>query len=149
MRWVNELGVGPFFLTDYQPGTFEDITYHGEPADLAMKVAIAQAGNVQIELIEPQTERCAYRDSVPKGQMGFHHMCVWTLDFAADHKYMTDLGYAAANTGKVGAVEFAYFDTRPLTGCMLEVVTKNEGTVARFEEFAAAAIDWDGKDPIR
>jgi len=44
MKWVNELGVGPFFLTDYTPGTFEEITYRGEPSDLSMKVAIAQAG---------------------------------------------------------------------------------------------------------
>ena len=32
---------------------------------------------------------------------------------------------------------------------MLEVVTKNEGTVKRFEEIARAAHNWDGKDPIR
>jgi|TARA_B110000967_G_scaffold165436_1_gene173136 methylmalonyl-CoA/ethylmalonyl-CoA epimerase len=149
MKWVNELGIGPFFLTDYTPGTFENITYRGEPSDLSMKVAIAQAGNVQIELIEPTTDQCAYRDSVPEGQMAFHHMCVWTLDFEADLKYMEGLDYAAANTGKVGDVEFAYFDTRPLMGCMLEVVTKNEGTVARFENIAETARYWDGKDPIR
>ena len=149
MKWVDELGIGPFFLTDYKPGTFESITYRGEQSDLSMKVAIAQAGNVQIELIEPLTEQCAYHDSVPKGQMGFHHMCVWTLDFEADLTYMESLGYTAANTGKVGHIDFAYFDTRPLMGCMLEVVTKNEGTVARFAEIAAAAENWDGKDPIR
>ena len=148
-KWTNELGVGPFFLTDYKPGTFETITYRGEAADLAMRIGIAQAGNVQIELIEPLTEQCAYRDSVPKGQMGFHHMCVWTLDFAADCEYMEQLGYTTANTGKVGDVEFAYFDTRPLMGCMLEVVTRQEATVARFAEIAQASIDWDGKDPIR
>ncbi len=149
MKWVNELGVGPFFLTDYAEDTFEEITYRGEPSKLAMKVAIAQAGPVQIELIEPISEQCAYRDSVPKGQIGFHHMCVWTLDFDADLQYMESLDYTAANTGKVGHVQFAYFDTRPLMGCMLEVVTRNDGTVNRFAEIAAAAENWDGKDPIR
>ena len=34
-------------------------------------------------------------------------------------------------------------------GCMLEVVTKNEGTVARFAEIAETARNWNGKDPIR
>jgi hypothetical protein len=149
MKWVNELGVGPFFLTDYTPDTFEQITYRGNPSALAMKVAIAQAGNIQIELIEPVTEKCAYRDSVPKGQMGFHHMCVWTLDFESDLNYMQSLGYTAANTGKVRDLDFAYFDTRPLMGCMLEVVTKNEGTVSRFKEIAKTARNWDGEDPIR
>lgn len=149
MRWVNEMGIGPFFLSDYQPGTFDSVTYRGQAADLSMKVALAQAGPVQIELIEPHTEQCAYRDSVKPGQMGFHHMCVWTHDFEADRQYMEDLGYATANAGKIGPVDFAYFDTRPLMGCMLEVVSKNDGTVARFAEIAEAAIDWDGSNPIR
>ncbi len=78
-----------------------------------MKVAIAPAGNVQIELIEPTTDQCAYRDSVPEGQLGFHLMCVWTLDFEADLRDMESesLGYAAANTGKVRHIDFAYLDT--------------------------------------
>ena len=93
LRWADEMGVGPFFLNEYPTGTFSDVTYRGEPADLAMKVAIAQAGPVQIELIEPITEQCAYRDSVPKGSEGFHHMCVWTLDFDADRSYFESFGY--------------------------------------------------------
>ena len=149
MKWVNELGVGPFFLSDYKPGTFESVTYRGDEADLSMRVAIAQAGNVQIELIEPLTEVCAYRDSVPAGTEGFHHMCVWTHDFDADRNYYENLGYGTANSGRVGNVDFAYFDTRPLMGCMLEVVTHNAPTVERFTMIAESAVDWDGKDPIR
>lgn len=149
MKWVNEMGVGPFFLTEYKPGTFDSITYHGKIADLSMKVALAQAGNVQIELIEPLTEQCAYRDSVPAGSEGFHHMCVWTHDFEADKQYFAGLGYEAANTGKIRDVDFAYFDTRPLMGCMLEVVTHNPATVERFGMIAEVGNNWDGKDPIR
>ena len=148
MRWVDEMGVGPFFLTEYRD-VFTDMTYRGEVARLDMKVALAQAGPVQIELIEPLVERCAYRDSVPVGTTGFHHMCVWTHDIDADTDYFEGLGYPAANRGKVGDASFAYYDTRPLLGCMLEVVTKNDMIVARFEEIADAAVGWDGKDPIR
>ena len=149
LRWADEMGVGPFFLNEYPTGTFSDVTYRGEPADLAMKVAIAQAGPVQIELIEPITEQCAYRDSVPKGSEGFHHMCVWTLDFDADRSYFESFGYETANSGRIKSNDFAYFDTRPLMGCMLEVITQNPQTQARFAMIAEAAKDWDGKDPIR
>ena len=148
-KWVDELGVGPFHIADYTPETFDEITYQGQPSELAMRVGIAQAGNVQIELIEPISEKCAYRDSVPKGTMAFHHMCVWTLDFEADHAYFDKLGYPAANTGKLGDIEFAYFDTRPLLGCMLEVVTKADSVVQNFESYKEIAKNWDGKDPIR
>lgn len=149
MKWVTEMGVGPFFISEYPDGFFSDVTYRGKPADLSMRVAIAQAGNVQVELIEPLTPECAYRDVIPAGESGFHHMCVWTYDFQADVDYFERLGYAAANTGKVRNVDFAYFDTRPLMGCMLEIVTNNPGTEARFAMIAETAASWDGTDPIR
>ncbi|MBA57587.1 MAG: glyoxalase [Gammaproteobacteria bacterium] len=149
MRWVEEMGIGPFFINEYPYGTFDEVTYRGETADLSMKVALAQAGNIQIELIEPISPQCAYRDSIPIGKMGFHHMCVWTHDFQSDLQYMENLGYTAANTGKIGNVEFAYFDTRPLMDSMLEVVTYNKNTEGRFADIAAAADNWDGKDPLR
>ena len=76
-------------------------------------------------------------------------MCVWTYDFQSDLQYMENLGYTAANTGKIGNVEFAYFDTRPLMDSMLEVVTYNKSTEGRFADIAAAADNWDGKDPLR
>ena len=76
-------------------------------------------------------------------------MCVWTHDFDSDLHYMENLGYAAANTGKIGDVAFAYFDSRPLMGCMLEVVSYNESTAQRFESIAAAAKNWNGADPLR
>ena len=149
-RWVDEFGVGPFFVTDYVPGTFDEVTYRGRSADLSMRVALAQAGPVQIELIEPRSEVCAYRDSVAAGAPPtFHHMCVWTHDIEADTQYFADLDYPVANRGTVGNAEFAYYDTRPLLGCMLEVVTKNDNIVARFAEIAAAAQGWDGQRPIR
>jgi len=149
MKWVNEMGVGPFFLNEYPNGAFREVTYRSEAADLSMKVAIAQAGPVQIELIEPLTDTCAYRDSVPHGTEGFHHMCVWTLDFEADRRYFENLGYAAANTGRIRDNDFAYFDTRPLMGCMLEVITQNPKTQERFAMIAETAANWNGKDPIR
>jgi hypothetical protein len=148
MKWVNEMGVGPFFITEYT-NQFSDVSYRGEPAELSMIVALAQAGPTQVELIQPTVERCAYRDSVAPGTIGFHHMCVWTHDIEADTDYFAGLGYEAANMGTAGDVRFAYYDARPLMGCMLEVVTKTDGIVARFDQIAAAAVDWDGKDPLR
>ena len=146
-RWAKELGVGPFFISEYR-GVFDQVRYRGEPGELDMIVALAQNGPVQIELIQPLVARCAYRDSVPEGT-AFHHMCVWSEDVGADIAYFDSLGYAAANTASVRGIEFAYFDTRPLLGCMLEVVTLNSGTQARFAEIAAAGSEWDGEEIFR
>ncbi len=146
-RWVTELGVGPFFVMVQD--RLVDVTYRGEPAELAMRVALAQAGPVQIELIDQTSDGpSAYRDSVPAGDMGFHHMCVWTHDIDADTEYFASLGYPAATMGRSGA-RFAYYDTRPLLGCMLEVVEHQPRIEALFGAIAAASVDWDGADPVR
>ncbi len=147
-RWVEEMGVGPFFLTEYR-NAFAEVTYRDQPGQLDMRVALAQAGPVQIELIQPLVAQCAYRDSVPEGTLGFHHVCVWTHDIEADTQYFNRLGYATANWGRVGDLQFAYYDTRPLLGCMLEVVTKQDSIVERFAAIAQAADNWDGADPLR
>tara|TARA_B100000470_G_scaffold176787_1_gene141042 strand:- start:48 stop:569 length:522 start_codon:yes stop_codon:yes gene_type:complete len=148
MKWVNQMGIGPFFVSNYEDA-FTEVTYRNQPAELSMRVALAQAGPVQIELIEPLTQQCAYRDVVSAGQSGFHHMCVWSEDFEADQAYFEELGYVAANTGRSGITQFAYFDTRAFMGCMLELVTRHAAIETRFAEIAAAAVNWDGSDPIR
>lgn len=148
-QWSTEMGVGPFFFTEHTDG-LTDVKYRGEPSELSMIVALAQAGPVQIELIQPTTAKpCAYRDSVAPGAPGFHHMCVWTHDIDADSAYFEQLGYPTANIGDAGHVRFAYYDTRPLMGCMLEVVEQNPAIVQTFQRIAEAGAHWDGTRPIR
>ena len=148
-KWTDEMKVGPFFVAEHG-ANLTDITYRGAPSELSMKVALAQAGGVQIELIEPTTNKpCAYRDTVAEGRSGFHHMCVWTHDIDADTEYFAKLGYEAANLGTANGSRFGYFDTTPLMNCMLEVLEYNPGAEAMFQKIADAAQDWDGTDPVR
>jgi methylmalonyl-CoA/ethylmalonyl-CoA epimerase len=149
MRWVTELGVGPFFFTEHTDN-LTDITYRGQPSELSMIVGLAQAGPIQIELIQPTTDKpSAYRDSVEPGTVGFHHMCVWTHDIDADTEYFEQLGYPAATMGDAGHVRFGYYDTRPLLGCMLEVVEHRPAIVEHFQRIADIGAQWDGTRPIR
>lgn len=148
-KWINVMKVGPFFLFEHGPN-LTDMMYRGEPSELSMKVAMAQAGPVQIELIQPTTDKpCAYRDTVKPGTTGFHHMCVWTYDIDADSKYYADLGIETANIGNAGTAKFAYYDTSELFGCMIEVLEYNEGADAMFKRIAELGNSWDGKNPIR
>ena len=49
--WL-KVGIGPFFFVEYTPELFENSTYRGSPSPISMKIALAQAGDMQIELIE-------------------------------------------------------------------------------------------------
>lgn len=149
-HWTESLGVGPFFVKDYPPGSFDSILYRGNVADLSMRVALAQAGSIQIELIEPGEGPSAYRDMVPEGSAPtFHHFCAWTDDFVADQRALEAEGFESVNIGHSGPVTFGYFDTRGLLGCMLELVTRLPAVEARFQMMADVAKTWDGTDPLR
>ena len=54
--WL-KVGIGPFFFVEYAPELFENSTYRGSPSPISMKIALAQAGDMQIELIEPTGEQ--------------------------------------------------------------------------------------------
>lgn len=149
--WAEKTGIGPFFLTDYQEGVLVDTVYRGTSSPLTMKTALAQAGEMQIELIQPTGNRpSAYRDTVPEGRAGFHHIALWSDDVDADIAHYNEKGFQVAARGSAGGiVQFAYIDTSAVFGHMIELVEKNQIIQAVFKDVADAAIGWDGSDPVR
>ncbi len=149
-RWAVELGIGPFFVTEYVDG-ITDVEYRGGPGRLQMIVALAQVGPMQVELIQPTSEPNAYRDSIPAGSgVGFHHVCTWSHDLDADLDHLSALGYPVVNRAKAGGrTPIAYVDTRPLLGAMFELVTYHPAIQQRFEAIAEVCASWDGADPVR
>ena len=147
-RLVSNFGIGPFYI--YQFGnTFKDVLYRGEPGEFEIILALAQAGPLQIELIQPVSHPSVYRDSVPTGAMGFHHICAWTDDLAADVAHFNAIKCPSVCSANSGNVHFAYFDTRDIIGCMFEVVKKSSVNEELMQQVSDAAINWDGKQAIR
>ncbi len=151
-RWAKTFGVGPFFVAEYGPDILEDVTYRGEPGELRMKTAIAYAGPVQVELVEPLgATPNVYREAFPEGHEGFHHVCVWTDDIDAELARYASEGCAAANLGKVkgGGPRFGYVDARKSLGCYVELLEQSAPVQATFDMIAEACRHWDGTDPVR
>lgn len=146
-KLTTEMGIGPFFFMEQE---FSDSKYRGQPSACKFKLAITQAGPIQIELIQPLTEGCsAYRDSVKPGESKLHHMCVWSKDFDRDVAHFNSLGYITAQEGCVGGTRVAYLDTRELTGYMLEIIDQTPEATSLFDYIAESCKAWDGSDPWR
>lgn len=147
-RWIRTASIGPFFvMEDVRP---DNVLYRSEPASLNMRIAFAQAGPTQIELIQPLgAGPSIYRDSVPFGADGFHHVCYFTEDLDGEGARFSALGAPVACQARFGAMRYAYFDTRHLISCMTEVMEHDAAVEGMFAMIAKAAIDWDGRDPIR
>lgn len=146
--WSRIMGVGPFFALNYESGP--GLTYRGAPGELKMRVAWAQAGGAQIELIEPLSSAPnVYRDLVPSGDTRFHHVCLWSTDIEADCRSMAEAGFATAMESGPGASRFAYFDTSSVNGHMIEILERQEGIVGLFDRIKTFAADWNGERPLR
>jgi hypothetical protein len=145
-RYSQLLGIGPFYIAEYQSDRFADVMYRGQPGKLQMRTAIAYAGAVQIEFIEPIGEYpCCYRDTVPAGQEAFHHLCFWSHDLQADIERYRSQGCEVANRGRMrGGPAFAYVDATRSLGCMVELLEYGAGIAAVFDKWRAAGAAWSG-----
>jgi hypothetical protein len=147
MTWVAQ-GVGPFYVVRH--AQISDYQYRGTPAELDFSVAMAQAGAIQIELIQQHDGRPShYRDSYAPGESGFHHMCRFTADIDTDIAALGAMGSAVACRARSGDMRFAYVDTRHTIGCMTELIEDRASIRGLFDLVARGAEDWDGRDPIR
>ena len=99
LEWSKNLGIGPFFVNQYGPDEITNTTYRGQPGRFEIIVALAQAGQTQIELIQPLVEPSIYRDAIKPGQPGFHHVGAWSHDIESDIVWFEELNFPAITTG--------------------------------------------------
>jgi catechol 2,3-dioxygenase-like lactoylglutathione lyase family enzyme len=145
-RFSRTLGIGPFFIADYRPEFFETVEYRGQPGSLQMRTAIAYAGAIQVELIQPMgTGPSCYRDTVPAGREGFHHICFWTHDIDADIVDYVARGCSVAVRARVKkGPRFAYLDATASIGCMVELLEYSTGLAQVFDSWRATCAAWRG-----
>lgn len=148
-HWVNTAGVGPFFL--FEKVIFDNPVYRGKPTDnVDIVAAMAQAGDVQIELVCQNDNRPSiFRDVVPAGKAGLHHMALYCSDYDADLAAYAKAGAAVAFSGLMMGARTCWIDTTATLGFMVELIEANPVADAVFEQFRSAARDWDGSSPLR
>lgn len=147
-RWVKTFGIGPFFILK-SPEVGKPI-YRGRAGKVNFSAALAQAGDVHIELIEQHCESpSCYRDLVPKGREGFHHVAVIVEDYDMEVARYESLGCPVAASGEFGPLRFCYVDTSATMGGMVEVLEDLPFIRNYFARIRKAAEGWDGADPIR
>lgn len=148
-KWV-DLGVGPWFVirnveTDY-------FRYRGQDSPVEMSIALANSGDLQLELIEQHNDApSGYLDFLNAGHEGAQHLAYWTEDFDALYQTVIDAGFSVLHEGAIGGEHgrFAYFATEFDPGTVIEIsdISGPKGQV--FEYIKATAATWDGTDPIR
>ena len=146
-RWAQTMGVGPFILLEEIE--LPNIIYRGNPGELKLSAALADNGNIQVELIQPLHDHpSVYRDFYPTGKQGFHHMGVLTNDLAASIAEYEARGHGTiCSGGDPEGTEIAYMDTWDDAQCLTELIRPADSYMEMNEMLQAAARDWDGVTP--
>ncbi len=147
--WSETMGVGPWF---YNPRVgIEDYLYDGVSYQPHNSVALANSGDMQVELIQTRNDvPSMYRDFKERGLRGLQHVAFWTRQYDVDLEMMLERGFTLRMSGQVGQNgRFAYFAEEHHPGTVIELseVLGPKGTM--FDMIRAASVGWDGSDPVR
>jgi hypothetical protein len=148
-QWVEQLGVGPWFLLDHFSGV--DGSYRGQPSKADVAIAMSFAGHMLIELIQPNNNApSVYREAIEQRGYGFHHWGVGSKDIDRDMEAYRKRGAEAAFVLRVpSGGRVAYMDTTAELPGMVELIELGADLETMFTKFYRASLGWDGNDPVR
>lgn len=151
-HWAS-LGIGPFFALEHI--TFAECTFRGEPLQIDMSVAVAQWGDVQVELIKQYDDTPSiYTTTECSRRGGLQHLGVMTDSVAVSLAALAQKNIQPVQQGSTGnGIRFAYVDTdaQPgaYPGCMIELIERGPAIEGFFKLVRDAAETWDGRNPFR
>jgi len=147
-HWVEVCGVGPWFYAERLPLT--GFRYRGQAHDIHISVALANSGDVQLELIQQRDATPSmYRDFLAAGNEGLQHWSSWPEDYQARLERALRDGWTVGQDGDSARGPFVYFRNEGHPGTVIEMAELTPTRRRVFDAVRAAAVDWDGKDPIR
>jgi Glyoxalase/Bleomycin resistance protein/Dioxygenase superfamily len=147
-RWATVFGVGPFHLL---PVVDQQLTHaDGEVKTLRIQVGVAQAGPVQIELIQQHCDTPSiYRDWSRGGTSGFHQVATVTEDYEGKKGHLQALGHDVVAESLGGRFRVAYVDTVRAFGFYTEIVEHTPEFLEQLQSISRTCAGWDGTDPVR
>jgi len=125
-RYWERCGIGPWRIYTYEPPLVKDMTYRGRRHDYRMRLALAQAGDVMLELIQPLSDENVYTEHLRQKGPGLHHIGVVVPSVpeavaeaakSGVHVLQSGRGYGLQGDGA-----YAYMDTENLLGMIVEFI---------------------------
>ena len=129
----------------------DDHVYRGEKSRADVRIAMAFAGHMQIELIQPKDDHpSVYRETVQSRGYGFHHIGIASADVDAEIAAYEARGYALAfRAGVPTGGSVAYLDGGPTRAGFVELIPATPGDERGFHGLLAGVgrLGREGADP--
>ena len=137
-------GLGPFRTITYPPADRDDIqlTFHGEPAHFSHRIAFAELGPIELEVIQPLTGESGLTEFLAQHGEGIHHIrfnvtnLESALDYLADH----DIRPVTTGPGLRPGTQWVHLDTESKIGFTIEIVKVLPGTTGRTPDIADGKV---------
>lgn len=132
-NYWTQFGIGPWHFYTYGRPLVKQMSYHGQPADYQMRIALSQIGPLRIELIEAQEGDSIYRDFIKEHGYGVHHLGILVEDMQTALAQVTSTGMNmiqdGAGFGLDGDGHYAYLETEDTLGVTLELIQRPKARV--------------------
>jgi hypothetical protein len=148
-HWTTVLGAGPFFVVD-KVG-FDEISFNGGPCVWEHSAAFGQWGSISVELQENRrTEPAAFTRLVLPGPLPVvNHVAYLSETPEEDSRELAAAGHRLFLHARFGGIEMRFHDTTAAIGHPVEIHRDSAALRSNFSRIAAAALNWDGSNPLR
>ncbi len=137
------LGIGPWRVYSHGQPTVPVTTYRGRPESFHHRVALADVGGVQLELIQHLDGNTLYKEFLDRFGEGVQHLGVFVEDARATVREAEAAGFKVIQSGcghgPHGDGAYFYLDTAEQLGVVYEVIQIREK--ARPERIYPEATD--------
>jgi catechol 2,3-dioxygenase-like lactoylglutathione lyase family enzyme len=117
-NYWNILGIGPWSIYRWEAPSVFDRRYHGRPAWAREKIALAEVGDVELELVQPVDGDSIYRDWLDEHGEGLHHLKFLVDDVDETAGILAKEGFPSIQSGRFGQKghegAYNYIDIKPL-----------------------------------
>jgi catechol 2,3-dioxygenase-like lactoylglutathione lyase family enzyme len=119
--YVDDYGIGPWHVYEFNPENVEGMHEGGRPVERMWRLALAQVGEVQWELVQPLDDDSVYARFLAQRGPGVHHIGVAVPDYHSTIADLTGRGHEVVLGGTYNGVTFAYLSTDRDLGIVTEI----------------------------
>jgi catechol 2,3-dioxygenase-like lactoylglutathione lyase family enzyme len=99
-----------------------DTEYRGSPSEARCRMAFFKLENLDIEIIEPDEHPSCWRDFLEKNGPGMHHLAFKVDGMKTKIAAFDNAGYPLLQKGEFTGGRYAYVDTEPQLGMLIELL---------------------------
>jgi methylmalonyl-CoA/ethylmalonyl-CoA epimerase len=120
------LGIGPWSVYTFDPTLVKEMTYRGRRQDYSIRLALAQAGDLLFEIIQPLSGESIFTEHLERKGEGLHHVGVFVPSYDHAVGEAVSKGHSVLQSGRRygrwGDGGYAFLDTEKTLGLVLELI---------------------------